>query len=165
MRVLFAIFFVLLSFSLAAGEMYQWVDKNGVITFKDTPPPPSKKHRKVKVYSDGDFDSAPADQALPHKSAKKSRAASSQSERSGNARFNGTVEIYVTSWCGYCEKALAYLKAKHVPYVAYDIEKDSAAEQRHRELGGRGVPLIVIGSNKMYGFSAAQLDAYLNSGR
>ena len=39
--------------------MYQWVDANGVVTFKDTPPPASKKRIQVKVYED----SAPAQTA------------------------------------------------------------------------------------------------------
>jgi len=49
--------------------------------------------------------------------------------------------------------------------VAYDIEKDSAAMQRHRELGGRGVPLIVIGSKKMSGFSQESFEYFLNNSR
>jgi len=80
-------------------------------------------------------------------------------------RFNGTVEIYVTSWCGYCKQAVKYMKSKGIAYVAYDIEKDSAANQRHKELGGRGVPLIIIGSNRMSGFSAETLEYYLNNSK
>jgi glutaredoxin-like YruB-family protein len=80
-------------------------------------------------------------------------------------RFTGTVEMYVTDWCGYCKQAQSYMKSQGIPYVAYDIEKDSSAKQRHKELGGRGVPLIIIGSNKMSGFSAENLEYYLNNSR
>ena len=78
--------------------------------------------------------------------------------------FTGTVELYVTSWCGYCRAAQNHLKQKGVPYVAYDIEKDDAAKQRHRELGGKGVPLIIVGSHKMSGYSEEMLDYYLSQG-
>src|SRR6185369_10755535 len=88
-----------------------------------------------------------------------------QSVISKNERFTGTVEIYVTEWCGYCKKAQKYMKEKGIPYVAYDIEKDSAAMQRHKELGGRGVPLIVIGSKKMSGFSPESFEYFLNNSR
>jgi len=88
-----------------------------------------------------------------------------QSVTPKNERFTGTVEIYVTEWCGYCKKAQKYMKEKGIPYVAYDIEKDSAAMQRHRELGGRGVPLIVIGSKKMSGFSQESFEYFLNNSR
>lgn len=82
-----------------------------------------------------------------------------------NERFSGTVEIYVTDWCGYCRQAQSYMKSMGIPFVAYDIEKDSSANRRHKELGGRGVPLIIIGPNRMSGFSAKQLEYYLNNSR
>jgi len=49
--------------------------------------------------------------------------------------------------------------------VSYNIVKESGAKQRHKELGGRGVPLIIIGSNKMSGFSPANLEYYLDNSR
>jgi glutaredoxin-like YruB-family protein len=165
-RMLLAIFTLLLTFSLAGAEMYQWEDENGVVTLKDTPPPVSKKRKKMKVYSDTDFDPAPPPQPAPAKrSNKSSSVAASQQAVPVTERFNGTVEIYVTSWCGYCKQAVKYMKSKGIAYVAYDIEKDSAANQRHKELGGRGVPLIIIGSNRMSGFSPESLEYYLNNSR
>ncbi|WP_298431586.1 glutaredoxin domain-containing protein [Geobacter sp.] len=162
-KTLLPIITLLLSFSLAGAEMYQWVDENGAVTFKDTPPPASKKRRKVKVYNDGDFDPPP--QPAPATRKAKGPAAASQPANPKKERFTGTVEMYVTDWCGYCRRAENYLKSKGIPYVAYDIEKDSAARQRHKELGGRGVPLIIIGSNRISGFSQETLEYYLNNGR
>jgi glutaredoxin-like YruB-family protein len=146
------------------AEMYRWVDDKGVITFKDYPPPVSKKRKKVKVYSDTGFDSAPPPQSTSEPSSrnnKRSEAKPSQPAPSKDERFNGTVEIYVTEWCGYCKKAIAYMRSRNIPFVAYDIEKDSSAKQRHADLGGRGVPLIIIGNNKMSGFSPETLESYL----
>ncbi len=80
-----------------------------------------------------------------------------------NERFTGTVELYVTSWCGYCKKALNYVKSKGISYVAYDIEKDSAAHKRYQELGGHGVPLIIVGKQRMSGYSQETLENYLNN--
>ncbi|GLI37459.1 DUF4124 domain-containing protein [Geobacter hydrogenophilus] len=159
-----SILILLLSFSLAGAEMYQWVDGKGTVVITDTPPPPAKKRKKVKVYTDSDFAPAPPAQPSPAKrSAKGAAAAESQPATPKKERFTGTVEMYVTSWCGYCKRAEKYLQSKGIPYVAYDIEKDSAARERHRELGGRGVPLIIIGSNKMSGFSPETLEYYLNN--
>lgn len=166
MRTLLAIITLLLAFSLAGAEMYQWVDENGVVTFKDTPPPASKKRIKVKVYNDSDFAPAPPHQPAPGSGSNKSTAVPApQPALAKKERFTGTVEMYVTDWCGYCTKAQNYMKTKGIPYVAYDIEKDSAAKQRYKELGGRGVPLIIIGSNKMSGFSPESLEFYLNNSR
>jgi glutaredoxin-like YruB-family protein len=167
LRILCAIVTLLLGASLAGAEMYQWVDENGVVTFKDTPPPASKKRKKVKVYNDSDFAPAPPPQAAPAKGGNKSSAArpTPQPAPQKQEQFTGTVEMYVTDWCGYCKKAQSYLKSRGIPFVAYDIEKDPAAKRRHKELGGHGVPLIIIGSNKMNGFSPENLEYYLKNSR
>jgi glutaredoxin-like YruB-family protein len=154
------------SYSIADAEMYRWVDEKGVVTFKDTPPPPSIKRRTVKVYNDNDFAPVPPHQPSPAKTGSTGVAVPvAQAAPTRKERFTGTVEIYVTDWCGYCKQAQDYLKSRGIPYVAYNIEKDSAAKRRHKELGGRGVPLIIIGSNKMSGFSPEALGYYLANSR
>lgn len=165
-RILLAVITLLLTHSLANAEMYQWVDENGVVTFKDSPPPASVKSKKVKVYKESDFSPAPPQQPEPAaRSEKNSPMPQSQPPAPQKERFTGTVEMYVTDWCGYCKEAQEYMKSRGIPYVAYDIEKDSATGQRHKELGGRGVPLIIIGSNRMSGFSQERLEYYLDNGR
>lgn len=165
-RTLFAIVTLLFSFSLAGAEMYQWIDEKGVVTFKDTPPPATKKRKKVKSYSDSDFAPEPPSQPVPKTYKDKSTVRTSPQPTSPQTeRFTGTVEMYVTDWCGYCKKAQSYLKSKGIPYVAYNIEQDSAARQKYQALGGRGVPLIIIGSNQMSGFSPETLEYYLNKGK
>jgi glutaredoxin len=156
------VLFVLCSVVHSHAEMYKWEDEHGVVIFKDTPPPASKK-RKVKVYRDSDFDTAPPVPA-PSKSSKSGASPLTQSSQAATKkteRFAGTIEMYATSWCGYCAAAENYMKSKNYPYVKYDIEKDNAAKQRHKELGGRGVPLIIIGANRMSGFSPETLEYYL----
>ena len=65
-----------------------------------------------------------------------------------------TVEIYITDWCPYCAKAIKFLQANHIQYVAYDIEKDREAAERKKGLSGRkGVPFAIINGKKIYGFS------------
>ena len=48
------------------------------------------------------------------------------------------VEVFVTSWCGYCRKLESFLKANRIRYSRYDIEKSPSAKQRYDKLGGRG---------------------------
>jgi glutaredoxin-like YruB-family protein len=165
-RTLLVIITLLLASSSAGAEMYQWEDENGVTNFTDTPPPASKKRIKVKVYNYSNYAPVPPPKPVAATRSDKSAAISSpQPATPQKKRFTGTVEMYVTDWCGYCKKARNYMNSKSIPYVAYDIERDSAANQRYKELGGRGVPLIIIGSNKMSGFSPASLEYYLNNSR
>ncbi len=37
--------------------------------------------------------------------------------------------VYTTSWCGYCHRLTAGLKAEQIAYTAVDIEHDPAAAQ------------------------------------
>jgi glutaredoxin len=74
-----------------------------------------------------------------------------------------SVEIYVTDWCHYCRDAQSYMKSRGIAFTAYDIEKDSAANRRYMELGGGGVPILVIGSKKMYGFSKEKFEYILKN--
>ena len=163
---LLAIITLFLSFSPAVAEMYRWTAEDGSVTFKDTPPTPSKKSRKITVYSDSGFVPAPAVVPTPAAGTIMNTAGdASQPAAPKKERFSGTVEIYVTSWCGYCRQAQSYMKSRGIPFIAYDIEKDQAAKQRHRQLGGRGVPLIIIGSHRMSGFSEEAFEYYLNNSR
>ena len=72
------------------------------------------------------------------------------------------VELFVTSWCGYCKKAKSYLNKKGISYIAYDIEKDLQAARRKDSLTSRkGVPFALIGDQKITGFSEAAYDRAL----
>lgn len=82
-----------------------------------------------------------------------SSVASPLNDNNGSPKHE-IVELYTTSWCPYCKKAEAFLKANDIAYVNFDIEKDKAAARRKMQLDSRkGVPLAVIGGKAIYGFS------------
>jgi glutaredoxin len=63
------------------------------------------------------------------------------------------VVMYATSWCPYCAQARAYFARAGIAYVEHDVEKSARANAAFKRLGGRGVPLIVVGREKLNGFS------------
>lgn len=73
------------------------------------------------------------------------------------------VDIYITSWCGYCKKAMAYLKKNKIPFKKYDIEKNIAAKHKKQKLAPSysGVPLTVINGTLIKGFSPESFDEAL----
>lgn len=161
--VIFALLVVFCTSTVSQAEMYRWEDEKGTVTFKDTPPPVSKK-RKVKIYTENDFDVAPPVPPAPKNSGRIVNSSQSTPSAAPKVeRFNGTVEMYVTDWCPVCKKAEQYMSAKSYPFVAYDIEKDRAAMKRYQELGGRGVPLILLGNQKLSGFSSGAIDQYMQA--
>lgn len=79
--------------------------------------------------------------------------------------------MYTKSWCPYCERARALLKAKGVTYQEIDIESDPAQRaEMMRRTGRRTVPQIFIGDRHVGGSddiheldAAGALDPLLHS--
>jgi glutaredoxin len=65
----------------------------------------------------------------------------------------GTVVLYATEWCGYCQRARKLFEEKGIDYVEYDIEKSELAKQQFDQLGGRGVPVVLYNGEVIKGFS------------
>lgn len=71
------------------------------------------------------------------------------------------VVMYSTSWCGYCRAARNFFQANGIQYVELDIEKSSEANAMHKKLGGRGVPLITVGDDRVNGYNQRHLEELL----
>ncbi|NOR69714.1 MAG: DUF4124 domain-containing protein [Methylomarinum sp.] len=73
------------------------------------------------------------------------------------------VDIYITSWCPYCKKAMAYLRSKNIAFNSYDIEKDSLAKAKKQQLDPNysGIPLTVINGQLLKGFSESRFELAL----
>lgn len=67
------------------------------------------------------------------------------------------VVLYSTEWCGYCKAAREFFDASGIRYIEHDIEKSSTALAEHRKLGGRGVPLVVVGDDVVKGYNEPAL--------
>lgn len=71
----------------------------------------------------------------------------------------GEVVIYTTPTCGYCTQALAHLNRRNIPYLQKDVSANHQAQSELQALGGRGVPLTLMGTQTLTGFSTASFDA------
>ena len=65
------------------------------------------------------------------------------------------VVMDATSWCRYCKKARRYFNSHGSSYTDYDIEQNARAKRRYDALGGKGVPVILVGKKRMNGFSVS----------
>jgi glutaredoxin len=111
------------------AKLYTWTDRNGTVR-RTYYPPPADQVRK-------DSPSQPSVQ---------------------QPVGQNQVELYVTSWCPYCEKAIEYFQSRGVAYKVYDIEKDKQAAARKQQLDGRrGVPFAVVNGKRIHGYAP---DAY-----
>ncbi|MFZ9038488.1 MAG: glutaredoxin domain-containing protein [Gammaproteobacteria bacterium] len=127
------------------GELYKWVDENGRIHYGDSPPDKAKLKKITGNVSS--FTSVSVEPFVYDSSLVTGR----QKSRS--------VVMYSTSWCGYCKQAARHFRKNKIPFTERDIEKSASAAREYRKLRGRGVPVILIGDQRMNGFSAKTFDA------
>ena len=78
------------------------------------------------------------------------------------AQQRAEVKMYATSWCPYCAKARAYFARRNIAYVEVDIEKSREGRAEYDRLGARGIPVILVGPQRMNGFSEARLSQLLS---
>ena len=133
--------------SPASAQLYKWTDDKGVIHYSDKAPPKggaTAVEVKINSYS------GPA--TVTATGAPAAAGAKPQ------------VKMLATSWCGYCARARAYLNSRGIPFQELDVEKSAQGRQEYRELKGRGVPIILVGNQRMNGYDQGRLEAMLRAG-
>lgn len=149
---------LLLSIETSSAEIYSWIDENGVVHFSDSPTESiAEAHETEEVSSP---DPNPEDYFLPSMETQKITLDPNffdilDESREDPVTVNApTVEIYETSWCGYCKKAKNFFRSKRIKFNAYDIEKDKNAARRMMALTSRrAVPFVVINGHQIQGYS------------
>ena len=63
--------------------------------------------------------------------------------------------FFSAPWCGYCDRARDWFDSERVDYLEIDIESSTEAHRLWREAGGRGVPLVLVGEQRIPGFAPA----------
>jgi glutaredoxin len=142
----FLLLAMLIAAAPAGGGIYKWTDPQGRVHYSDNPPPEGKAQQvKVKINSI------------------QGPAVVSTLRDTSAAKAKEKVRIYTAVWCGYCKRAKAHLAAKGVAYDEMDVETSERGRSEFAQLGGRGVPVILVGNQRMDGFDASGLDAMLAS--
>ena len=126
----------------SADGINKWVDENGRIHFGDKVP---AEYRDVAT-------------AVELKSINIVSVANVPSGLSQGGR----VVLYATEWCPHCKRAKKYFGDNGIAYTERDVEKSTAAKREFKKLGGKGVPLILVGEQMMRGFSETRFRALYN---
>jgi glutaredoxin len=71
------------------------------------------------------------------------------------------LQIYTTKSCGYCKLLRRYLNARGIPYADYDIDANADARRAFHAAGAQGVPLVVIGAQRIQGFNPVAIERAL----
>jgi glutaredoxin len=167
-RLLIVFFVLILASPTFSFEIYKWVDDKGVVHFSDTPPLDSPEATEEEETSSSD--SNPQDNSPP--AAESQNAALEpdffdileQSPEAPEALEEPGVEIYTTSWCVYCKKAIQFFRSKGIEFAVYDIEKDENAARRMMAFTSkRAVPFAVINGHGIQGYSEEAYEAALQN--
>ncbi|MBA3031592.1 MAG: glutaredoxin family protein [Gammaproteobacteria bacterium] len=149
-RILVFVACALASMLVLAGTLYKSVGPDGKISYSDQPP------RLGQVLMTKTFEVGPSTSLPP--------AAAEQLERMKSAKTVAAptdgVVLYSAAWCGYCQKAKTYLADKRIPYREVDIDTKDGLATFAQVGGGKGVPLLTAGTQRVQGFSVAAYDAF-----
>jgi glutaredoxin len=134
-------FLAFLAFATAAhAVVYKVIGADGRVSYTDKEPSPAEKSEKLKLQT---YTGAP----------------SVSSTKDAVKR----VTILSAQWCGVCTRAKAYMKSRKIDFEEWDVDKSDYARAKMNDLGAKGVPVILVGSRKMVGFSEAGLEDMLKA--
>lgn len=155
---LLAFFVLVLPIGASSAEMYQWVDENGVVHFSDSPTeimPESNEEEEVVSPEPKPKNNSPPTAETQNATLDPNFFDLLDEFRETPVTVKApTVEIYETSWCGYCRKAKRFFRSRGIEFSAYDIEKDKDAARRMMALTRRrAVPFVVINGHQIQGYS------------
>ena len=139
---LLALAVALASGPIAAAQLYRWVDENGRVEWRDTPPPPNAKQVEQRNVGSNTIQTS----TLPY------------SLQQVVKNFPVTLWIYD---CGEtCTQARSHLARRGVPYTERDAQKE--AEALKKLTGSFGVPVLYVGSTRLSGYLDTAWDAALD---
>lgn len=73
------------------------------------------------------------------------------------------VVVYGTQSCPYCAKTREFLRAKKIEFADLDVQHSPKAQKEFEQLGGSGVPVVLIGNRRIQGFNQDAFEAALKT--
>jgi glutaredoxin len=143
-------FLTYLNPSAISADIYKWTDKNGKIHYSDSPINQENAEKvdeqalakNISSYTNVTVQIVPIDFGMNQ-----------------NARRDASrLVMYTTTRCGYCAKARRYFAKNSISYSEKNIELEEAYRKEFDQLGGKGVPVILVGNKKMTGFSQQKFE-------
>lgn len=141
----------------AAAGVYKWKDASGVTHYGDDT---ALGHAKgepaalptISSYAGAEVQEVSADLVRRLDAANASAGAL-------------PVRMYSTRWCGVCRQARSYFQQRHIAYEDFDVEQSDKGREDYRRLGGRGVPIVLVGKSRMNGFDANRFESMYRAAR
>jgi len=128
-----------------AWAQYKSIGPDGIVTYSDTPPPPTSRIVNEKKTNVG----ASTSPALPYEVQ--------------TAASKYPVVIYTGDNCSPCNDARAYLRSRGIPFTEKTVKSDDDIALFRQQSPDGTAPLVTVGSRKSFGFSQAALSSVLDN--
>ena len=79
-----------------------------------------------------------------------------------NNNKKAKIVLYTTLNCPHCLYAKRWLKKNNIPFLDFNVAKPGRIQKQFFQLGGKSVPLIVIGDQQLRGFNPQLLKSVLS---
>ena len=171
-KIIWVIFIYILALGISSAEIYKWVDENGVTHYSDSPTQDTLEPTATEEDEIQSADPTPANTPpLPDETPKGALNSDifdildeTQDQEEEVAANTPNVEIYETSWCGYCKKAKDFFRSRGIDFVTYDIDRDQQARSRMQSLTSRmAVPFVVINGQGVPGYNVTAYEQALQN--
>jgi hypothetical protein len=126
-----------------AAQLYRWVDEQGNVEWRDTPPPPNAKKVEQRNVGANTIETS----TLPYSVQQAVR--------------NFPVTLWAFDCGDPCDRARAHLKKRGVPHVERNAQKE--ADALKSATGALEVPVLLVGSKQLKGYLESDWDAALDS--
>lgn len=147
--------------AVGGAELYQWTDADGVRHFSNTPPPAEADNlRRMEEIVGSDAPTTDRLREILDRFESDVGRSGTTVQRTDRPRHPKVV-MYTTPSCGYCHRAKAYFSERGIPFTEVDVTASSQGRRDFERLRGRGVPLILIGDQRLVGFNPSAIDRAL----
>lgn len=137
-KITLGIVMLLISTALTAAQLYRWVDEQGRVEWRDTPPPSSAKQIEQRNVRGNTIDTA----GLSYEMQRVVR--------------NFPVTLWATNCGPACENARSHLARRGIPYTEKNPQPDLEAYKKL--MGGLEIPVLVVGRQRLKGYSETEWD-------
>jgi glutaredoxin len=141
-KITLGIALLLISTPLAAAQLYRWVDGQGHVEWRDTPPPSTAKQIEQRNVRANTIDTA----GLSYATKKAARD------------FPAT--LWTTNCGAACDQARAHLARRGIPYTEKNPQSDLDAYKQL--VGGLEVPVLFVGRQQVKGYLESEWDDALD---
>lgn len=142
-RLLFALALAMFAVPLGAAQLYRWVDEQGNVEWRDTPPPANARKVEQRSLAVNTIETS----TLPYSVQQAVR--------------NFPVTLWVFDCGEPCTRARAHLSRRGVPHTERNALND--ADELKKLAGGTQVPVLLVGSRQLKGYLDSDWDSALDA--